>query len=97
MDLRQAAPIVPAGPKASTSTTPTFRSAAAAGPTASPAGTKAKARHSTGTSWWTARATAGEVKAGFTKEEILRPPKEDPTAPDGVFTRVRTLLTELAG
>jgi transcription-repair coupling factor (superfamily II helicase) len=46
-------------------------------------------------SWWTARATAGEVTAGFSKEEILRPPKEDPSAPDGVFARVKGLLTEL--
>jgi transcription-repair coupling factor (superfamily II helicase) len=60
-------------------------------------GTKAKARQSTGSSWWTARATAGEVTAGFTQEEILRPPKEDPNAPGGVFTRVRGLLAELAG
>jgi transcription-repair coupling factor (superfamily II helicase) len=63
----------------------------------SPIGTKAKARQSSGASWWTARATAGEVKAGFTKEEILKPPKEDPNAPGGVFTRVRGLLAELAG
>jgi transcription-repair coupling factor (superfamily II helicase) len=62
-----------------------------------PLGTKAKARQSTGASWWTARATAGEVKAGFTKEEILKPPKEDPNAPGGVFTKVRDLLTELTG
>jgi transcription-repair coupling factor (superfamily II helicase) len=60
-------------------------------------GTKARARQSSGASWWTARATAGEVKAGFTKEEILKPPKEDPSAPGGVFTRVRGLLAELAG
>ena len=60
-------------------------------------GTKAKARQSTGASWWTARATAGEVKSGFTKEEILKPPKEDPGAPGGVFTKVRGLLSELAG
>jgi hypothetical protein len=46
-------------------------------------------------SWWTARATAGEVTAGFTKEEILKPPKEDPGAEDGVFARVRGLLSEL--
>jgi hypothetical protein len=61
------------------------------------AGTKARARQSSGQSWWTARATAGEVTAGFTKEEILRPPKEDPSGPGGVFTRVRGLLAELAG
>jgi transcription-repair coupling factor (superfamily II helicase) len=62
-----------------------------------PVGTKAKARQSTGQSWWTARATAGEVTAGFTRDEILKPPKEDPTAPGGVFTRVRGLLGELTG
>ena len=73
---------------------PTFKSAQ---PVQTPLGTKAKARQSTGASWWTARATAGEVKAGFTKEEILKPPKEDPNAPGGVFTRVRGLLAELAG
>jgi transcription-repair coupling factor (superfamily II helicase) len=60
-------------------------------------GTKAKARQSSGASWWTARATAGEVKAGFTKEEILKPAKEDPSAPGGVFTKVRGLLAELTG
>jgi transcription-repair coupling factor (superfamily II helicase) len=76
---------------------PGVTAVAAAAPPTSPVGTKAKARQSTGTSWWTARATAGEVKAGFRKEEILKPPKEDPNAPDGVFTRVRGLLTELAG
>ncbi len=66
-------------------------------PGPAPLGTKAKARQSSGASWWTARATAGEVKAGFTKEEILKPPKEDPSAPGGVFTKVRGLLAELAG
>jgi transcription-repair coupling factor (superfamily II helicase) len=60
-------------------------------------GSKAKARQSTSASWWTARATAGEVTAGFTKEEILKPAKEDPNAPGGVFTRVRGFLAELAG
>jgi transcription-repair coupling factor (superfamily II helicase) len=61
-------------------------------------GTKARARQSQtgGSSWWTTRATAGEVTAGFSKEAILRSPKEDPSAPDGVFSRVRGLLSELA-
>jgi transcription-repair coupling factor (superfamily II helicase) len=77
--------------RAKPTVTPTFRSAQP------PIGTKAKARQSSGASWWTARATAGEVKAGFTKEEMLKPPKEDPNAPGGVFTRVRSLLAELAG
>ena len=87
-----------AGLKASTTTgapktgvVPTFRSAQPA------LGTKARARQGSGASWWTARATAGEVTAGFTKDEILKPPKEDPSAPGGVFTRVQGLLAELAG
>jgi transcription-repair coupling factor (superfamily II helicase) len=46
-------------------------------------------------SWWTARAKAGEVKPGFSKEEILRPAKEDPRAPGGVFERVGGLLSDL--
>jgi transcription-repair coupling factor (superfamily II helicase) len=46
-------------------------------------------------SWWTARARAGEVKPGFTKEEILRPAKEDPRATGGIFERVGGLLSEL--
>ncbi len=48
-------------------------------------------------SWWTARATAGEVTAGFTKAEILRTTGEDPRGPTGVFTRVGALLSELLG
>ena len=47
-------------------------------------------------SWWTARARAGEVTAGFTKDEILRPAKEDPRAEGGLFTRVAGLLRELS-
>ena len=37
----------------------------------------------------------GEVIAGFSKQEILKPPKEDPSAPDGVFARVKGLLSDL--
>ena len=46
-------------------------------------------------SWWVARAKAGEVKPGFTKADILRPAKEDPRAPGGVFERVGALLSDL--
>ena len=46
-------------------------------------------------SWWVARARAGEVKPGFTKAEILRPAKEDPRAPGGVFEQVGALLSDL--
>jgi transcription-repair coupling factor (superfamily II helicase) len=48
-------------------------------------------------SWWTARATAGEVTSGFTKAEILKPDLEDPRGPSGVFTRVGGVLSELVG
>ena len=61
-------------------------------------GTKARSlRQGQGASWWTTRATAGEVKSGFSKEAIMKAPKEDPGAPNGVFSRVRGLLAELAG
>jgi len=46
-------------------------------------------------SWWTARATAGEVTAGFTKAEILKKAPEDPRAADGVLVKVTDLLEAL--
>jgi len=46
-------------------------------------------------SWWTARATAGEVKAGFTKAEILRKPETDPRAEGGMFARLIALFDAL--
>ena len=50
-----------------------------------------------GGSWWAARAQAGEVKPGFTKDEIMRPATEDPRAEDGLFVRVSGVLRELSG
>jgi transcription-repair coupling factor (superfamily II helicase) len=50
-----------------------------------------------GRSWWTARATAGEVKPGFTRAEILKPGKVDPRGAEGIFGRVVGLLVELSG
>jgi transcription-repair coupling factor (superfamily II helicase) len=47
-------------------------------------------------SWWTARATAGEVAPGFTREEMTRTPESDPRAPDGLFERLGGLLDELS-
>ena len=46
-------------------------------------------------SWWTARARAGGVTPGFTKEDMLRPAKDDPRAPGGVFEQVGGLLSDL--
>jgi hypothetical protein len=54
-----------------------------------------RAKTDTAKSWWTTRATAGEVTPGFTKEEVLRPAKEDPRAPGGLFDRVGGVLEEL--
>ena len=48
------------------------------------------------TSWWTVRATAGEVKSGFTREAILKPEKVSPRSTEGIFTRVAGLLMELS-
>jgi transcription-repair coupling factor (superfamily II helicase) len=62
-------------------------------PTAAKKG-QGRAQSPVAPSWWTARASAGEVKPGFTKEDILRPAKEDPRAPGGVFERVGGLLSE---
>ena len=47
-------------------------------------------------SWWTARATAGEVTSGFTKDEMLRRPSADPRAAGGVFSRLEGLLNALS-
>jgi transcription-repair coupling factor (superfamily II helicase) len=48
-------------------------------------------------SWWTARATAGEVAPGFTKAEITKTAAADPRGDTGVFTKVGGLLTDLLG
>jgi hypothetical protein len=50
-----------------------------------------------GGSWWAARAKAGEVTSGFTRDEIMRPAKEDPRSEGGLFSRVGGLLRELSG
>jgi len=47
-------------------------------------------------SWWTARARAGGVAPGFSKEAILREAPGDPRAPGGLFERLGGLLEELA-
>jgi hypothetical protein len=57
-----------------------------------PSGLRSGSRPDSGASWWTARATAGEVKAGFTKEEMLRKPEADPRAEGGMFARLEGLL-----
>ena len=55
------------------------------------------ARSDIAPSWWTARATVGEVKAGFTKAEITAAKPDDPRAEGGVFERVGGLLSEMLG
>jgi transcription-repair coupling factor (superfamily II helicase) len=67
------------------------------GPAAQPVGRRKGGDPVAGGSWWAARAQAGEVKPGFTKDEIMRPARENPRADDGVFVRVGGLLRELSG
>jgi transcription-repair coupling factor (superfamily II helicase) len=58
-------------------------------------GTQAgKANSKTG-SWWTARAKAGEVTPGFTKDEILRRPEQNPRVEGGLFDRIQQFLRAL--
>jgi len=66
--------------------------------TSRPAGSRIVARNRPlpKASWWTTRATTGEVAPGFSRDEILRPAKEDPRGDGGVFTRVAGLLRELS-
>jgi transcription-repair coupling factor (superfamily II helicase) len=47
-------------------------------------------------SWWTARARTGVVAPGFSREEILRQPQEDPRGIRGILTRLTELLAELS-
>jgi hypothetical protein len=46
-------------------------------------------------SWWTARATAGEVTTGFTREAVTAEAKLDPGAKDGLFDRLGQVLGQL--
>jgi hypothetical protein len=46
-------------------------------------------------SWWAARAQGGEVTGGFSRQEILKPAKDDPRGEAGVFARVSSLLRDL--
>lgn len=50
----------------------------------------------TSASWWTARATAGSVTAGFTKDALTRQPDLAAAAQGGMFARLEGLLRALA-
>jgi transcription-repair coupling factor (superfamily II helicase) len=84
--------VPPASLKIDLETTPSPTGRAA---TPRHAGHKGSAHRSKETSWWTARATTGAVTSGFTKEEILRKPKQDPRAEGGMFDRLGELLGSL--
>jgi hypothetical protein len=58
-------------------------------------GFKVRASAPPPSSWWAARATAGEVTAGFTKEELTRRPEADPRAEGGMFAQLERLLRAL--
>ena len=61
----------------------------------SPAG--GRGRNRDGASWWTARAKAGRVTAGFTKGEVLAASSPRLEAGLAFLTRVSGLLDELSG
>ncbi len=69
-----------------------------AGRPARPAPAPAPGRHGRPDrmSWWTARAQTGEVRPGFTRDQILRKPKDDPRAGGGLFSRLLGVLDELS-
>jgi transcription-repair coupling factor (superfamily II helicase) len=97
LDLRPSAS-VPAQTDASASAPAPTSSAGATArrPSPGPASTASlRSKIQRKPSWWAARATAGEVKPGFTKAEILRKAPEDPRAPDGVLVKVTELLEDL--
>jgi len=77
--------------------TPRAAAAAAAGRGRPHSGRRGPGRPAEAPSWWTARATAGAVTAGFTKEEVLRRPEADPRAEGGMFSRIEGLLGALHG
>jgi hypothetical protein len=71
-------------------------SGAAPGPRRFPApGGRGRAPAPPPSSWWAARATAGEVTAGFTKEEVTRRPEANPRAEGGMFAQLERLLRAL--
>ena len=47
-------------------------------------------------SWWTTRAATGAVAPGFTRKDMLRPRRDDPRGPTGVFSRISSLLADLS-
>ncbi|MBA3269502.1 MAG: transcription-repair coupling factor, partial [Acidobacteria bacterium] len=64
-------------------------------PSSSPSGVRRPPRERREPAWWTVRATSGEVTAGFSKAEMMKPKEEDPRAPGGILQRVEELLEDL--
>ena len=61
-------------------------------------GRRLKAGQSKETSWWTARATAGEVRPQVSRRKRSCGSREqDPRAEGGMFARLEELLGALAG
>jgi len=79
------------------------RPTAAPPPTPPPATPSVRSRRrgqgpaGTASSWWTRRAHEDEVRAGFSKAEILRPAPEAPRAEGGLFDRLTEVLVDLSG
>jgi hypothetical protein len=110
MDLRKPAAPVPPPPAAATDVLKRAQQSAASRSSSAqssgssrqanqppPPGIRRTPRERREPAWWTARATSGEVTAGFSKAEILKPKEEDPRAPGGILQRVEELLEDLKG
>jgi hypothetical protein len=93
LDLRKDAAAITPKP---TPSRPPVSSSAAGGRLAAAGKAAAKKDLVASGSWWAARAKAGEVTGGFSRDEILRPAKEDPRSEGGLFSRVSGLLRELS-
>jgi transcription-repair coupling factor (superfamily II helicase) len=65
-----------------------------AGPGARPRGRRREVEPAV--SWWTARATEGQVRPGFSRDAVLRPPAVEARGPAGLFARLAGLLGELS-
>jgi hypothetical protein len=87
LDASVAGPARPAGPPRAS----TIRG----GTRPAPGGRVPRSGSGETSSWWTARATAGEVTGGFTKEEILKTPEKNPRGEDGMFARLERFLESL--
>ncbi len=57
---------------------------------------KGQKKASGSASWWTARAKTGAVTGGFSRDQIVRKPTDDPLVAGGLFDQLHRLLRSLS-